>query len=487
MNKTFGEKELEEICSKLQFSDSSFIPHSLSFRSPVHVVYGGAHLFRADTPNKLGKIALQSLEIYAPNFVEFARAMWLKGADALPVYNAPIADLQMLLTENAEAVKAENFEAWLAWLVYRRTIEKLWREPIEDYRIDFEDGYGFRLDAEEDLHAISASDELAKAFLSRTITTFCGFRIKSLQVETYQRAIRTLDLFLTNLFEKTGGKLPENFVVTLPKIRRKEEVEVLEELLTRFEKQGNLENGCIKIEIMIETPQSIVDETGEIALRKLVEAGKGRVTSAHFGAFDYTASLAIAGVHQHLRHEACNFARQMMQIALAPLNIRLCDSVTIEIPVAVCKGEDLTKEQRKENFRVVHNAWRKHFNNVTYSLINGFYQSWDLHPAQLAARYAAVYSFFLESKDEQGKRLKSFIEKATQANLTGNTFDDEASANGLLNFFAHGLSCGALSEKEITEAAGLTIEELMAASFAKVLESRNKSNQHLTGKQIASG
>ncbi len=467
MKQTFPDSQLEKFYSKLEILQ---IPNLKSqIRNPVHVVYGGANLFRSDTPNKLGKIALKSLETYAPNFAEFARAMWLKGADALPVYDEPISDLKNRLTENAEAVKRENFDAWFAWTIYERATRKLQREAVEDFRIDFEDGYGFRSDAEEDSHCISASDELAKSFLERTITPFCGFRIKSLQTGTFRRAIRTLDLFLTNLLEKTGGNLPANFVVTLPKISRKEEVEVLTELLSEFEKHHNLKNGAIQIEIMIETPQAIVSETGEIALRKLVEAGNGRVNSAHFGAFDYTASFGISGVQQHLQHEACKFARQMMQIALAPLNVRLSDSVTAEMPVPVCKGENLTKEQTKENLRVVHNAWRKHFTNVTHSLINGFYQSWDLHPAQLPARYAAVYAFFLESKDEQGKRLKNFIEKATQANLTGNTFDDAASAHGLLNFFSRAFRCGALTETEISEATGLTIEELNSGSFIEIM------------------
>ena len=487
MNKTFDDNKLEEIYRKLEIHRSAFGVRHPTVRSPIHVVYGGAHLFKSDTPQKLGRIAVQSLETYAANFAEFARAMWLKGADVLPVDDEPIADLEKRLTDDAETIKAENFEAWFAWNVYRRTLEKLRGEAVEDYRIDYEDGYGFRPDAEEDSHAISASGELAKAFLSRTITAFGGFRIKSLQSETRRRAVKTLDLFLTNLLEKIGGTLPENFVVTLPKITRKEEVEVLAELLTEFERRHRLENGRIKIELMIETPLAIVDETGAIALRKLVEAGNGRVNSAHFGAFDYTASFGVAGVHQHLRHEACNFARQLMQIALAPLNIRLSDSVTAEMPIPIYKGENLTSEQIRENFRRVHNGWRKHFNNVTNSLINGFYQSWDLHPAQMAARYAAVYSFFLGSKDAQGKRLKNFVEKATQANLTGNTFDDAASAVGLLNFFAHGLSCGALNEAEIKEATGLKIEQLNFASFIEIAEGGKESDQHSTGERPSSG
>jgi citrate lyase beta subunit len=475
MNRTFDENKLEQIYGKLENHQPAAPRLSPpTFRSPVHVFYGGANLFKADTPSKLGKIALKSFETYAPNFAEFARAMWIKGADTLPIYDEPIADLENCLTENAEAVRRENFNAWFAWTIYSRTIEKLRREPIEDFRIDFEDGYGFRHDAEEDAHAVSASDELAKSFLEKTITPFCGFRIKSLQTETRRRAARTLDLFLTNLLEKTGGKLPGNFVVTLPKITRREEVEALAELLAEFERRNNFENAQIKIEIMIETPQAIVNDKGAIALRGLVEAGKGRVSSAHFGAFDYTASFGISGTHQHLRHEACNFARQMMQVALAPLDIRLSDSVTIEMPVAVHKADDLTKAQTKENFSVVRNAWRKHYNNVTNSLINGFYQSWDLHPAQLPARYAAVYAFFLESAAEQGKRLNNFIERATRANLTGNVFDDAASAQGLLNFFARAASCGAMSETEILKATSLTIEELNSGSFIKIMNSKSK-------------
>ena len=396
--------------------------------------------------------------------------MWLKGADVLPNYEEAVSILELQFSEREEKLKRENFAAWFGLTVYGKTIDKLKREPVEDFRIDFEDGYGFRTDAEEDSHCISASDELAKT----SGLPFCGFRIKSFQKETFRRAVRTLDLFLTNLLEKTNGELPENFVVTLPKIRRGEEVEILNELLNDFEKENNLENGAIKIEIMIETPEAIVNKKGEINLRNLVEAGNGRVASAHFGAFDYTASFGISGAHQHLRHEACNFARQMMQISLAPLGVRLSDSVTTEMPVAVHKGENLSDKLFIQNKRAVHSAWRKHFNNITLSLIDGFYQSWDLHPAQLPARYAAVYSFFLDAKEEQARRLKGFIDKATQAMTTGNIFDDAASANGLLNFFLQALNCGAIGEKEILQMTGLNEKELRSASFMQIMENRQK-------------
>lgn len=475
MKQTFSDEKLSELFLKLNESDSSFILHPSSFRNPIHVVYGGAHLFKAETAQKLGQKALQSLEESAPDFIEFSKAMWLKGADILPNYAGAIDDISRQFNEREEKLKRENFAAWFAMAVYRKTINKLRREPVEDFRIDFEDGYGFRTDAEEDAHAISASEQLAASRRQSAFKTpFCGFRIKSFQKETFKRAVRTLDLFLTNLVEKGGGEVPENFVVTLPKIKRSEEVEILAELLGEFERKNSIDNGAIRIEIMIETPEAIVNERGEINLRKLIEAGNGRVNSAHFGAYDYTASFGISGVHQHLRHDACNFARQMMQVSLAPLGIRLSDSVTTEMPVAVHKGENLAEKLRIQNTRAIHSAWRRHFNNVTHSLIDGFYQSWDLHPAQLPARYAAVYAFFLDAKDAQSRRLKGFIEKATQAMTTGNVFDDAASAQGLLNFFLQAINCGAIEKGEVLEITDLSENELRSASFLQIMENRRK-------------
>ena len=464
MNNSLENYAQELFQNKLNKSEN-LLPE-ISSKSPVHVVYGGANLFKAETPQKLGNLALKSLETYAPNFVEFANAMWLKGADNLPHYEDVIQDLEFQLVDNPEKAKSKNYDAWFAWIIYQKTIEKLQNEPIEDFRIDFEDGYGIRTDEEEDSHSISASNELAKSFRQKTITSFCGFRIKSFQTETRKRAVRTLDLFLSNLLKKTKGKLPENFVVTLPKITQKEGVFILDKLLSEFEKQNNLANGDIKIEILIETPESILN------MQDLVLASNGRCVAAHFGAYDYTSSFGITAVHQHIRHQACNFARNMMQVSLSPLGIRLSDSVTIEMPVPIHRGENLSAKQIIENKKAVQNAWRRHFNNVTHSLIDGFYQSWDLHPAQLVARYAAVYAFFIESKDEQAKRLRGFLDKATQAMLTGNLFDDAASAQGLLNFFIRAISCGAMREKEVLEETGLSSEELQSASFVKIMENR---------------
>lgn len=440
---------------------------SAASRQPVHVVYGGADLFKADTPAKLGRLALRSLETYAPDIVSFANAMWLRGADSLPIYPEVINELETDILTDPARMRAENPAAWFAWNVKQRVIEKLTREPVEDFRIDFEDGYGLRSDEEEDAHALVCAEEFAAAMHASSLPAFSGIRIKSFQQETFARAVRTLDLFMDALLARTSGRLPDNFVVTLPKIRRSAEVEILSNLLAEIESAHSLALGRIGIEVMVETPDCI------FSLRDIVAAGEGRVTSAHFGAFDYTAALGITANHQHLLHEACVFARQMMQASLAPLGVRLSDSVTTEMPVPVHRGDNLTALEMEANRRSVHMAWRKHFNNVTHSLINGFYQSWDLHPAQLVARYAALTAFFLEGAEEQGARLRSFIGKATQATLSGSTFDDAATAQGCLNFFSRAVSSGAMNEREVLENSGLTADEVSSGSFQKIIEGRN--------------
>jgi citrate lyase beta subunit len=441
-------------------------------RSPVHVVYGGAHLFRADTAKKLGERASGSLDEFAPNFVEFAQAMALAGSASLPRMPNALAKLESQIAKDPEKARAADLPAWFAWTVHSQTLAKLRSEPVEDFRIDFEDGYGFRSDEEEDAHAAAAAKELALAFRKKSITPFCGFRIKSLAPATRERAVRTLEIFVTTLLSETNGKLPANFAVTLPKVTDKKQVKQLCKLLSKHEKQHGLQKGSIGVEIMIETPEAIFDKKGRVPMRGFVTAAGNRSVSAHFGAFDYTSALSLAAPFQDIRHPSCDFARNVMQASLAPLGIRLSDSVTTELPVPVHRGEELSDGQKSENRRSVHNGWRIHFENVTRSMSAGFYQSWDLHPFQLPARYAAVYAFFLFNYAAQAKRLKGFLEKSSQATLSGSVFDDAASAQGVLNFFRRALDCKALTTQQVEAATGLNASELSLLDFAALSGSK---------------
>jgi citrate lyase beta subunit len=440
-------------------------------------VYGGAHLFRADTAKRMGEKALEALAEYAPDFITFANAIQLPGLEHLGG-SPDDAALAKAVQCNQEAEGKENPLAWFASMIYQRVREKLRREPVEDFRIDFEDGFGNRPDEEEDRFAASAAGELAAGMQAGTLPPFIGIRVKPFNEELRNRSIRTVDIFLTELLGKSGGQLPQNFFITLPKVTIPEESAALAAVCSRLESALGLRSGTLQIELMIETPQSIFNERGELNLLRLAAAAQGRCVGAHFGTYDYTAGHGISAGYQHMLHLACDFAREAMQVAYAGTGIWLSDGATNILPVPVHHGEThsapLTTKQSGENHKAVHQAWKLHFEHVRHSLVNGFYQGWDLHPAQLVTRYAAVYSFFLESLDAASERLRNFIDKAAQATLVGEVFDDAATGQGLLNYFLRAINCGAITAEEAQRQTGLTQEEFRSASFVKILDGRKK-------------
>jgi citrate lyase beta subunit len=479
MKSTLANEQLSDLIDPLRQANeefSSYYKGETGRRQPVHTVYGGAHLFKADSAKRLGTVAQRSLDQFAPDFFTFARALNLRGADQLPASLDDAAELVTDLEKGPEPVRRENNSAWLAHTIYNRVSEKLNREPVEDFRIDFEDGYGNRPDDEEDGHAASAAAEAAKGSKEGTLPPFIGIRIKPFNEELRARSFRTLDIFVSTLIEQNDGHLPANFVVTLPKITIPQQVETLVALLERLEQQNGLTAESLKFEMMIETTQSIINSNGQINLPLLLRAAAGRCIAAHFGTYDYTAGCNITAAHQHMMHPACDFAKAMMQVSFAGTGIWLSDGATNIMPVAPHRfaegGPQLKPEQIEENREVVHRAWKLHYDHIQHSLINGFYQGWDLHPAQLPTRYAAIYSFFLESLAPASERLKNFVEKAAKATLVGGVFDDAATGQGLLNYFLRALNCGAITEDEALKHSGLTLPELRSASFVKILKNR---------------
>lgn len=478
MKISLSETALTAIDERLRTTNNLFAekyPGESGRRQPVHTVYGGAHLFRADSAGRLGQVGARALTEYAPDFVVFAQALGLPDVAQLPDVLSYAQDLKTRLENDPEAVRQENKAAWLAHTVYARVKEKLQREPVEDFRIDFEDGYGSRPDAEEDGHSESAAIEVANGMAAGTLPPFIGIRIKPFTEELRKRSMRTLDIFVSTVLDRAGGRLPDNFVVTLPKITTPEQVSALAELFALIEARTGLARGSLRMEMMIETTQSIINSEGRINLPLLLSAARGRCTAAHFGTYDYTASCSITAAHQHMMHPACDFAKHMMQVSFAGTGIWLSDGATNIMPVGphrATEGKPLTPDQIDENRTTIHRAWKLHYDHIQHSLTGGFYQGWDLHPAQLPTRYAAVYSFFLESLDAASERLRNFVEKAAKATLVGDVFDDAATGQGLLNYFLRALNCGALTEDEGLRLSGLTVEELRSGSFVRILKRR---------------
>lgn len=394
---------------------------------PTHTLYGGAQLYKAGSTQRIAELSQQAFREFAPDARTFAQALKLPGDDHL------------------------------CQQIHERVSQRLQRCAVEDFRIDFEDGYGNRPDAEEDATAEFAAQQLATAVQQGIAAPFMGIRIKPFNEELKHRSARTLGIFIQNLVEANQGQIPDNFVVTLPKVLIPEQVTALVHVLDHLEQQLGLAANTIQIEIMVENTQALLSQDGVCHLPLIYQATAGRCRGAHFGTYDYTASFDITAALQTMDHPSCDFALQMMKLAFGGTGVWLSNGATSIMPI----GDTET----------VHQAWKLSFEHITHSLEMGYYQGWDLHPAQIPIRYAANYAFFLSSLEQASIRLKNFIDKAAQATLVGDVFDDAATGQGLLNYFLRALNCGAITEDEI-QSTGLTLAEVRGKSFVKIVKNR---------------
>jgi citrate lyase beta subunit len=371
-------------------------------RQPVHTVYVAADNFRPGLAASWGRQALEALAACAPGAAEFGRVMGVPTG--------------------------------LAADVRSRVLAKLITEPVEDLRLDFEDGYHPGAGAGEDADARAAASALAGAAAAGETPPFVGLRCKSLEPATRRRAIRTLDLFLASLL--SCGPLPAGFVVTLPKVTSADQVAAMAHLCDRLEQAHALPRGQLVFEVQVETPQAILGADGAAVVARCVHAARGRLTGLHYGTYDYSASLGIAAAYQSMAHPAADHARAVMQVAVAGTGVRLSDGSSNVLP----------EGSRDE----VVAAWQLHSGLVRRSLERGFYQGWDLHPAQLASRYAATYAFFREGLEVTCARLSSYLGSSRQGLL-----EEPATARALAGYLVRGLDCGAISQQEVTDLADL--------------------------------
>jgi citrate lyase beta subunit len=231
--------------------------------------------------------------------------------------------------------------------------------------------------------------------------------------------------------------------VTFPKVVAPEHVSLFADTLTRLEQSVGLGDRSLSFEVQIETPRSVIDTAGAVALRGILDAAQGRLSAVAFGVFDYTASLGLMPWEQRLDHPANDFARHAVQVALAGTGVRISDGSTNLVPAS----------NRTED---VHAAWLAHANHVRHSLANGFYQGWDLHPAHLASRYAAVYGWLLPHLDDAAARVRAWRDETP----TGKVLDEPATVKSLLRYLRFAVTSGAVEEDDVLAQTKLSVDEL---------------------------
>jgi hypothetical protein len=379
-------------------------------RQPVHTVYVSADRYHAGLPAEWGAHARKLMTGYAP--------------DA-----AALADIVGIPVDLAEQVVP-------------RLAGKLATEPIEDLRIDFEDGYGPHSDADEDAAAVAAADSLASAVAAGEAPPYVGIRFKSMEAATRRRGIRTLDIFLTRLASAAG--LPDGLVVTLPKVTDVSQVEAFVEVCAAWERVNRQPAGRLRFEIQVETPQTIIAADGTAAVARMLHAGAGRVSGLHYGTYDYSAACGVSAAYQSMEHPAADHAKAVMQVAAATTGVRISDGSTNVLPVG--------------DGPAVRAAWRLHARLVRRSLERAFYQGWDMHPGHLVTRYATTYAFYREGFPAAADRLRGYLGSAASGLL-----DEPATAQAMASLLVRGLHSGALDDAEVADRTG--VERAVLDSF----------------------
>jgi citrate lyase beta subunit len=389
-------------------------PGDRAVRQPVHTVYVPADRYDAGTVRAWGAQATEALTAHADDAGELAAAVGLP--------EALVADVRP------------------------RVLAKLEAEPVEDLRIDFEDGYGRRPDDEEDAAAVAAARALARSVDDGSAAPFHGIRFKSFEAPTRRRGLRTLSLFVAEL--AGAGAVTDGLVVTLPKVTSVDQVEAMRFVCERIEAAHGLPHAALRFEIQVETPQSILGPDGTALVARMIHAADGRCTGLHYGTYDYSASCGISAAHQSMEHPAADHAKAVMQVAAAGTGVFVSDGSTNVLPVG--------------DRAAVHAAWRLHARLVGRSLARGFYQGWDLHPAQLPTRFLATYAFYREGLPTAASRLQAYA-----GGMDSGFLDEPATARALAGFVLRGVECGAVDASEAAALTGLTEDRIRSLREAR--------------------
>jgi citrate lyase beta subunit len=389
-------RAIEDLLAEPDTCAARLYPGDRGARQPVHTVYVPGDTYTPDLPARWARRAQEALDAVG-------------GIDVL-------LDAHALIDDSGERD-----------LIAALVLAKLEAEPIEDLRIDFEDGYSGP-GAAEDADVRAAAHAVAAAGTAGRLPPFVGIRFKCLEPATRARGLRTLTLFVGELL--ASGGLPDGLVLTLPKVTTVAQVRAMVLACADLEARLGLDTGRLRFEIQVETPQAILGADGTALIAPMLHAGQGRISGLHYGTYDYSASLGIAAADQSMEHPAADHAKAVMQLAAAGTGVHLSDGSTNVLPVGEPDG--------------VKAAWALHGRLVTRSLHRGFYQGWDLHPAQLPSRFAATYAYFRASAPDAVARLGAYLDRRPGAVL-----DEPATAKALAGFVLRGLDCGALADADL--------------------------------------
>lgn len=408
-----AEERIAAALAQLAGLETDFEPTPLWIGQPLHTVYIPADRLEPDIVRQWGDAAAQAAR-EAGGLVAIAHAMGVESG-------------------NSTTLSA-------------RVAQKLAEQPIEDLRVDFEDGYGYRSDEEEDAAALRAGEVLAAILAGPLAPDRVGLRVKPLDRRGAQRGSRTLRLFLRSFLAASGPSAEMSRVrVTLAKVMNQSQVRVLDEVCLAIESEHDLVPGALGVELQVEVPHVIGGVTPEDALVTL--SRHPRVRALHFGTYDYTSAQGILPSQQRSTHPVARHATRVMQVAAAINVIEVCDGSLNRLPVG-------DAEQRIA-------AWNAHAEMVRDGLQTGLPQGWDLHPAQLITRYLAAFDVLRAEAPDAQRRLRAALGLGHDA-AAGAVLDEPATLRMLGALLARAIRRGALAADELAPGLSLELVERVA-------------------------
>ncbi|QBE50078.1 DUF6986 family protein [Leucobacter triazinivorans] len=393
---------LEQILLGLSGDDGDFEPRPQGIEQPLHTVYVPADQAR-------------------DGIVEHWRAGALDAAAAVGGLDG-VADCIGVADDRRGEVVA-------------RAEEKLARQPVEDLRFDFEDGYGYRDDEEEDACAERAGALAGQLIRAEDGPDRIGLRMKPLDRRGSRRGVRTLERFLGAYLAAAGAEPVSALTglrITLAKVMTGAQVEAMGEICGALEDGHGLAPESLGIELQIEVPHVVAPIRPSDAL--VVLAGAPRVRALHFGTYDYTSAQGVLPGEQRSTHPVAQHAKRAMQAAAAVHGVEVCDGSSNLVPAG------------DRSMRV--GAWARHAEQVREALRDGIPQGWDLHPAQLPSRFLASYDVLRGELAHAVRRVRA-AERGAAAGDGAEVLDEPATLRMLGAFLARGVRTGAVDPDEL--------------------------------------
>lgn len=174
-----------------------------------------------------------------------------------------------------------------------------------------------------------------------------------------------------------GRPAPDDYpidAVVWPKAESGQEIAWLCEMLGMIERQLGLSAGHIRVQFLVESARAVE------RLTELTDAAGTRLTGIVWGIADYSADVGLPEIRND--HPVCDWARCALVNAAGACGVPAIDSMTLNYPTPLHRGETLSANQRAQNRVKVLAALAQVYADARHGMELGMSGKWVGHPLQ---------------------------------------------------------------------------------------------------------